>query len=190
MTFPESALAHKYLDGLSGIEIGGCAHNQFGLHTANVDWTHEINRPEKQQEINLCGTTLPVNILAFMDDLPFKDGRLDFVITSHIIEHVWDPIKTIEEWLRVIRTGGYIFMIVPHMDRTRDSNRPVTSLQEILDRHSGKNPVPVPDDHGHHSVWRTADFMEICTYMNLNVVQVQDPDDKVGNGFTVVVQKK
>lgn len=37
MKFPESALAHKYLDGLKGIEIGGAAHNSFGLDTINVD---------------------------------------------------------------------------------------------------------------------------------------------------------
>ena len=35
--FPESKLAHKYLDNLIGIEIGGSAHNSFGLNTINVD---------------------------------------------------------------------------------------------------------------------------------------------------------
>ena len=37
MKFRESAIAHKYLDGLKGIEIGGSAHNPFGLDTINVD---------------------------------------------------------------------------------------------------------------------------------------------------------
>jgi hypothetical protein len=33
MKFMESKLAHQYLDGLKGIEIGGSAHNSFGLDT-------------------------------------------------------------------------------------------------------------------------------------------------------------
>jgi hypothetical protein len=37
MKFSESDIAHQYLDGLKGIEIGGAAHNPFGLDTINVD---------------------------------------------------------------------------------------------------------------------------------------------------------
>ena len=32
MKFKESALAHQFLDGLEGIEIGGSARNGVGLH--------------------------------------------------------------------------------------------------------------------------------------------------------------
>ena len=35
--FPESKIAHQYLDHLKGIEIGEAAHNAFGLNTINVD---------------------------------------------------------------------------------------------------------------------------------------------------------
>jgi hypothetical protein len=35
--FRESTLAHRYLDGLKGLEIGGSYHNAFGLDTLNVD---------------------------------------------------------------------------------------------------------------------------------------------------------
>ncbi len=34
--FRESALAHRYCRG-TGLEIGGAAHNPFGLNTLNVD---------------------------------------------------------------------------------------------------------------------------------------------------------
>ena len=32
--FAESKLAHQFLDGLTGLEIGGSAHNPFGLKNA------------------------------------------------------------------------------------------------------------------------------------------------------------
>lgn len=32
--FKESAIAHQFLDGLNGIEIGGNTQNSFGLETS------------------------------------------------------------------------------------------------------------------------------------------------------------
>jgi len=38
-------------------------------------------------------------------------------------------------------------------------------------------------------VWTTHTFLELCAALDLRVVRVDDVDDKVGNGFTVVVQR-
>lgn len=187
--FKESALAHRLLDGLNGIEIGGSAHNPFGLKTLNIDFTDDLSTGFKQGEIDICGEYQPVDVVAPGDDLPFTDGSFDFVISSHVIEHFYDPVKTIEEWLRVTRSGGFIYMIVPHKERTFDRDRPRTSLAEIIDRHENPNP-PLIDHHGHYSVWITQDFLDICNYYHWPVIAVQDVDDKVGNGFTVVIHKQ
>lgn len=187
--FRESSLAHKILDGLRGIEIGGSAHNPFGLKTLNIDYTDDYSTGFKQEEIDLCGTFLKVDVVASGDDLPFKDNIWDFVISSHVIEHFYDPVKTVEEWLRVVKPGGYVYIIAPHKERTFDKPRPRTPLEEIIDRHEHPNP-PIPDHHGHYSVWITNDFLDICNHYGWPVVAVQDVDDKVGNGFTVVIQKQ
>lgn len=186
--FPESRLAHQLLDGLHGIEIGGSAHNPFGLKTLNVDYTDDYSTGFKQGEIETCGEFLKVDIVASGDDLPFKDNVWDFVISSHVIEHFYDPVKTVKEWLRVVKPGGYVYIIAPHKERTFDKGRPRTSLAEIVDRHDHPNP-PVPDHHGHYSVWITNDFLDICNYYQWPVVAVQDVDDKVGNGFAIAIQK-
>ena len=55
MKFPESALAHKYLDGLKGIEIGGSAHNPFGLDTINVDYTDDMTTIYKKWRLSIVG---------------------------------------------------------------------------------------------------------------------------------------
>lgn len=184
----ESALAHSILDGLRGLEIGGAAHNSFGLNTLNVDYTDDYTTVCKLEEVNRCGEFMKVDIIAYGDDLPFKDSAFDFVISSHVIEHFYDPVKAVKEWLRVIKPGGFVYIIAPHKNRTFDRNKPRTPLAEIVDRHEHPNP-PVPDHHGHYSIWITEDFIEICSYYNWNVVAVQDKDDKVGNGFTIVIQK-
>jgi SAM-dependent methyltransferase len=189
MVFRESALAHSYLDGLQGLEIGGSAHNPFGLNTENVDYCSDIDTVFKKEEMKLVDKPLCVDIVASGDALPMPDSSQDFVISSHVIEHFFDPIKALEEWLRVVVPGGYVFIIAPHKERTGDKDRPRTTLSELIDRHTGKIAKPLEDTHAHYSVWITEDFLELCQYLKLNVVAFQDIDDKVGNGFTIVIKK-
>lgn len=47
--------------------------------------------------------------------LPFKENALDFVFSSHCLEHVTDPVASVKEWFRPIRVGGYLILIVPHL---------------------------------------------------------------------------
>uniref|UniRef100_A0A914DWZ5 Methyltransferase type 11 domain-containing protein n=1 Tax=Acrobeloides nanus TaxID=290746 RepID=A0A914DWZ5_9BILA len=186
--FNESNLAHYLLDHLKGIEIGASFHNPFCLYTINVDYTNEMT-PFKKQEQVIAGNLVNVDVVAPGDNLPFPDGSQDFVIISHVIEHFYDPIKAIKEWLRVVRKGGYVYMIIPHRDRTFDKDRKRTRLSELIGRHEKPNPTHSNDPLTHQSVWILEDFLELCKHFNWKVVEMQDIDDKVGNGFTVVIQK-
>ena len=184
MKFKESALAHKLLDGLEGIEIGGSAHNSFGLKTRNVDNTAELTC-FKQEEIKLCGEALPVDIVSPGDQLPLDDSSVDFVISSHVIEHFPDPIKALKEWYRVVKPGGYLYIIAPHKERTFDKERNRSTLAELIERHeTGRVPETLND---HCSVWITEDFVELIHWLGWNILHVQDIDDKAGNGFTIVI---
>lgn len=188
MKYQESKMAHKYLDGLLGLEIGGSAHNSFGLNTKNIDYTDSPNTIYKLEETKLCGEYMPVDIVAYGDNLPIPDKSVDFVINSHVLEHFFDPIKALEEWYRVIKDGGYIFMIVPHKERMFDKNKNRTTLQELIDRHEGR--VEVDNNfEKHHSVWITEDLIELINYLGWKIVFYQEIDDKVGNGFTIVIKK-
>jgi SAM-dependent methyltransferase len=190
--FPESALAHKYLDGLSGLEIGASAHNPFGLRTRNVDIADEFNTDTyKKYEVDMCAEMASIDIIAPGDALPVPDESQDFVIHSHVLEHFPDPIKALQEWYRVIRPDGYVFMIIPHKERTFDRDRPRTTLDETRKRHAGQI-IPVPDvKTGHYSFWITEDLIELVRSIDLDwsLVDFQDVDDKVGNGFTIVLKK-
>lgn len=46
--------------------------------------------------------------------LPFEDGSVDTVYSSHMLEHVADYVATIRDWYRVLRVGGFIVCVVPH----------------------------------------------------------------------------
>jgi len=46
--------------------------------------------------------------------LPFDDGSVDTVFTSHVLEHIENFVEVIRDWYRVLKVGGFIVCIVPH----------------------------------------------------------------------------
>jgi predicted SAM-dependent methyltransferase len=61
-----------------------------------------------------------------------EDSTYEFVLSSHCIEHLANPLKGFAEWIRVLKQDGVIALIVPHKDGTFDHRRPVTSLQHLV----------------------------------------------------------
>jgi SAM-dependent methyltransferase len=47
--------------------------------------------------------------------LPFNDGSVDTVYSSHCLEHMINPSDVICEWYRVLKIGGFMVIAVPHM---------------------------------------------------------------------------
>jgi SAM-dependent methyltransferase len=45
---------------------------------------------------------------------PFKDNSFDQVRAVHVIEHVSNVIRTMEEFHRVLRPGGEVYIATPH----------------------------------------------------------------------------
>lgn len=182
MKFKDSKIAHKYLDGLRGIEIGGSAHNPFNLNTINVDFTDELTI-FKQEEIKMCGEFMKVDVVADAMNLPFKDNTYDFVISSHQIEHCYNVIDTILEFIRVIKVNGYVLLIAPKPEVVED-DEPVL-FDEFLSRRGTDN----NGDGGHCSVCSLDTMVEIFNNLNLQVVDSLETDDKVGNGWLIIGKK-
>jgi SAM-dependent methyltransferase len=59
-------------------------------------------------------------------DLPFEDASLGYVASSHVLEHVANPVAALREWCRVLRHNGIIYLVVPDRAYTFDRGRPVT----------------------------------------------------------------
>jgi SAM-dependent methyltransferase len=172
----------SYLSGLDGIEVGASAHNDYGLNAVNVDRYGEMDTIYKDEEWRLTGRRRAGDIIASGDQLPFMDDSVDFIFASHVLEHFPDPLRALKEWLRVARK--YVVLVVPHRDRTFDRDRELTSVDELLRRHEQR--LEDPRDL-HWSVWTLESFLELCRRLDLRVIDSLDPDDKVGNGFMVVL---
>jgi SAM-dependent methyltransferase len=177
-----SRFVSGYLGALHGIEIGASSHNRFYLDAINVDRYGDYDTRHKRLERRLAGRVAKVDVVAPGDELPFAEDSYDFVFSSHVVEHFPDPIKALREWVRVARR--YVVVIVPHRDRTFDADRPLTSVEELLERHSSGF---ASEEDRHWSVWTCESFLDMCEAADLRVIAHQDPDDKVGNGFAVVI---
>ncbi|HEY3842373.1 MAG TPA: methyltransferase domain-containing protein [Acidimicrobiales bacterium] len=65
-----------------------------------------------------------------LDDFP--DQSEDFVICSHVLEHVANPIALLRDIYRVLRPGGTLLLLLPDRHRTFDSTRVPTSLAHLV----------------------------------------------------------
>ena len=45
---------------------------------------------------------------------PFASQSMDFVFSSHLLEHIEDAEAALREWWRVIKHGGYLVLYLPH----------------------------------------------------------------------------
>jgi len=46
----------------------------------------------------------------------FVHEQFDFVYASHCLEHMHDPRATIQDWWKLVKPGGYLFILVPDED--------------------------------------------------------------------------
>lgn len=138
-------IVRKYADqlkGKSGLEIGGPTRmfEKGGLFP--------IYPVVKSIDVcNLDGALEGVTMVCDATDLGrIASGTYDFVIASHTIEHIANPLKALSEWLRLLNEGGILFLVVPHKAGTFDHKRSVTSLSHLIE--DFKNNVK-EDDQAH-----------------------------------------
>ncbi len=123
-------IAH-FIAGKRGLEIGGPSH-EFSkeglipiypllgsLHTSNysegnlwsdeaIDFVHNATRLEA-----------------------VEDATYDFVLASHVLEHVANPLKALKEWHRVLKPGGSLLILLPNKAYTFDHRRPYTTFAHL-----------------------------------------------------------
>lgn len=96
----------------------------------------------------------PVEVLGSAEDLSvFPDGSQDFVIANHLIEHLEDPIRALEEFQRVLRRRGLLYMCVPDSRVTFDRTRPLTPVEHLVAEHRGGPEAVAANRRAHYADW-------------------------------------
>lgn len=66
----------------------------------------------------------------------FGDASQGFVVASHILEHLVEPLGQLEDIHRVLKPGGSLLLFLPDRRRTFDRDRQPTPLEHLLDEHA------------------------------------------------------
>lgn len=61
-----------------------------------------------------------------------RDEAYEAVLSAHVLEHLANPVKALQEVRRVLNPGGYFLVICPHLEGTFDHRRPVTELGHLI----------------------------------------------------------
>jgi SAM-dependent methyltransferase len=152
-----SVIAAQFLSG-SGIEIGALHERLIVPQTVSVSYVDRMSVADlRRQYPELANKPLvEVDIVSDGQTLAgIGDASQDFVISSHVIEHMEDPIGALKSYLRVLRTGGMIFLAVPDRRGSFDAKRPITLFEHLVMDH----------ETGPH-VSRRHHFMEWATDVN------------------------
>jgi len=86
-----------------GLEIG-CGTNRFSNTVLAID------RSMASSADLICDASV----------LPFRDGRFDFIFSSHCLKDFDNPLSVMGEWLRVIKPLGYLLILLPNMENARN----------------------------------------------------------------------
>ena len=104
-------------------KIDGCNYSENTIWEGAVKSDKYIYSPNKSGvQYIMDGTNLT----------EIEDGKYDFLLSSHNLEHIANPLKAVEEWIRVIKSGGFLLLILPDKRYTFDHNRTFTSFQHLL----------------------------------------------------------
>jgi SAM-dependent methyltransferase len=104
-------------------EIDGCNFSR------NTIWEGAIDTNEYRSHDKKLGYQY---ILDGSDLNEIGDDKYDFLLSSHNLEHIANPLKAVKEWIRVVRPGGFILLILPDKRFTFDRRRPYTSFSHLL----------------------------------------------------------
>src|ERR1700691_3165500 len=93
-----------YLRG-RGIDVGAGTFKVLPQAIAVDDCSHS----------HMFGYPISPDVRAKADDLSlFATHSLDYVYSSHLLEHLNEPVKALKEWWRVIKPKGYLVLYLPH----------------------------------------------------------------------------
>ena len=100
-------------------------------------WYIDRSNPDglEKQYPGASGKVVCPNLLADATQLPFAPASLDFIIASHVFEHLPFPLMALRVWYEALARGGVLLLKIPDKRYTLDSRRSRTPLSHLLAEH-------------------------------------------------------
>ena len=84
------------------------------LHFAPEQAFYKLFRNQKNLEYTTTDLLSPLaDVKADICDLPFEDNQYDIILCNHVLEHIPDDTKAMQELYRVLKPGGMAILQIP-----------------------------------------------------------------------------
>ena len=121
------------------------------LDTGSADGAFE--EACKKNNVNCTSVDISTGINFEIDSFPFQGDTFDYINSNSVIEHLYNPTNYLNEIHRILKPGGYLFVVTPHWPyawrefyNTYTHVRPYSykSLNEVLIAHGFQVMALVP----------------------------------------------
>lgn len=131
----ENRTLRRYLHG-RGVEIGAL-WRRFPLPSQVQVWYVDRLNGEGllKQYPNLRGKVVQPDLVAEAAQLPVAPASLDFIIASHLLEHLPFPLAALRAWYETLVPGGVLLLRVPDKRYTFDRQRERTPLAHLVEEY-------------------------------------------------------
>ncbi len=216
-------LARRFIAG-DGLEIGAASWPMRVPKGSTVRYVDYLPRDQLlaqyQESFAASGVNFdsvpPVDIVDDAGTLAtVPDASVDFVVANHVLEHLQDPVRALQNLCRVVRPGGVVFITLPDPRSSFDNRRERTTVAHVVRDHEEGPDVSrrqhyeewatfidgagthaermdryEREDARHHfHVWELEDFLELLRALDLpaslEAGQVNGPTE-----FSVVLRKQ
>lgn len=201
-------------------KINNFAPTGYGLEIGCGTWTiAPTNRTILSDAFSShAGNSSLAKVFFDAASISYCNESFSFILSEHVLEHIYDPITTLEEWNRVLQKKGKVFIFLPHKDRMFDKERKITEFthlrkrltentevikQQILEEWMSevinkgladhyKNIKPqnmLEDGTIHYNVWKPPQVQELLCQTGFNVIDIQDMVPDRKDSFLVIAEK-
>lgn len=119
----------RFFNNRIGVVIGGDLRGHFKAHVRAAKKIINVDNSKFNS-----GKPTNADFITDATNLFFAANEsLDFVCSSHVLEHIANPLGAINEWKRVLKKRGIIYAGVPDKRYTFDNKRKRTPLSHIKD---------------------------------------------------------
>ena len=125
----------------TGVEIGGPSPTGNTLYqnaktidnvifSKNTIWSNHTDEynyyPNKKGKV-IVNDAVNISLVS--------NACYDFCFSSHSLEHIANPLKAINEWLRIIKKDGFIIIVVPEKSVCFDHKRSYSNFSTLLSQY-------------------------------------------------------
>jgi len=136
----------KHFQDKKGIEIGGPSNmfkptGQLPIYplAAQVDgcnfsddtaWEGKI---KEGNTYNYGGASKGYQFICDGVDVPtIPKNSYDFVLSCNNLEHIANPLKAVENWLKLLKPNGAMVLVLPRRESNFDHKRPITTIEHLI----------------------------------------------------------